>query len=141
MEAASAASASPSVRTSRKSSGFPAPPEAITGIFVARETVLVSSRSNPPWTPSVSIEVSRISPAPSASARTAHSMASMPSSSRPPRVKTCHLPGATRLASMASTVAWEPNSRLSSVSSSGRRTAAVFTETLSAPAMRILRAS
>ena len=38
IDAASAALASPSVSTSRKSSGLPAPPEAITGIFVARDT-------------------------------------------------------------------------------------------------------
>ena len=38
MDAASAASASPSASTRRKCGGSPAPPEAITGIFVARET-------------------------------------------------------------------------------------------------------
>ena len=42
---------------------------------------------------------------------------------------------------MASTTACAPNSWLSSVISSGRRTAAVFTETLSAPDIRMRRAS
>ena len=42
---------------------------------------------------------------------------------------------------MASTTACAPNSSLSSVMSLGRRTAAVFTLTLSAPDIRILRAS
>ena len=44
--------------------------------------------------------------------------------------------GALRRASMASTTACAPNSLLSSVISSGRRTAAVLTLTLSAPAMQ-----
>jgi hypothetical protein len=51
----------------------------------------------------------------------------MPSSSRPPRVKTFQAAGARVCASMASTTAWAPNSWLSSVISSGRRTAAVLT--------------
>ncbi len=42
---------------------------------------------------------------------------------------------------MASTTACAPNSLLSSVISSGRRTAAVLTETLSAPDIRMRRAS
>src|SRR5436190_53248 len=69
MDAASAASASPSVKTRRKSSGPPAPPEAMTGIWVARETARVRSQAKPCCTPSVSMEVSRISPAPSCAAR------------------------------------------------------------------------
>ena len=52
----------------------------------ASRSVAVSSQSKPCWTPSVSMDVSRISPAPSASPRWAHSTASIPSSSRPPRV-------------------------------------------------------
>ncbi len=46
------------------------------------------------------------------------------------------LPGAWRRASIASTTACAPNSWLNSVISSGRRTAAVLTETLSAPDMQ-----
>ena len=46
----------------------------------------VRAQSKPSCTPSVSMEVSRISPAPSSSPRAAHATASMPSSSRPPRV-------------------------------------------------------
>ena len=42
---------------------------------------------------------------------------------------------------MARITACAPNSRLSSVISAGRRTAAVFTETLSAPDIRMCRAS
>src|ERR1017187_653322 len=141
MEAASAASASPSVSTRMKCSGFPAPPLAMIGMWVARETARVRRQSNPSCTPSVSMEVSSTSPAPSASPRAAHATASMRSSSRPPRVYTCHPPGPWRRASIASTTACAPNSLLSSVISSGRRTAAVFTVTLSAPDMRMRRAS
>ena len=43
---------------------------------VARETALVRAQSKPSCTPSVSMEVSRISPAPSSSPRAAHSTAS-----------------------------------------------------------------
>ena len=55
-----------------KSSGLPAPPEAMTGMCVARETARVKGQSKPSWTPSVSMEVRRISPAPRASPRAAH---------------------------------------------------------------------
>ena len=44
----------------------PTPPLAITGTGTASATALVSSRSKPCFVPSRSIEVSRISPAPSA---------------------------------------------------------------------------
>src|ERR1039458_982345 len=111
------------------------------GMWVARETALVRAQSKPSCTPSVSMEVSSTSPAPSASPRAAHATASACSSSRPPRVKTCHPPGPWRRASIASTTACAPNSLLSSVMSSGRRTAAVLTVTLSAPDMRMRRAS
>ena len=141
MLAASAASASPSVSTFRKSSGPPAPPDAITGMRVARETARVRSQSNPCLTPSVSIDVSRISPAPNSSPRAAHSTASIPSSTRPPLVKTFHPPPGLRRASIARTTACAPNSLLIAVISSGFRTADVLMPTLSAPAISTLRAS
>src|SRR5271157_2633197 len=141
MDAASAASAHPSVSTRTKCSGFPAPPLAITGTCVARDTAAVSAQSNPPCTPSVSMEVGRTSPAPSCSPRAAQATASIPSSSRPPRVNTCQPPPEWRRASIARTTACAPNSPESSVISSGLRTAAVLTETLSAPASKIIRAS
>ena len=54
----------------------------------SRRTARISSRSKPSWVPSASIALSRISPAPSSAARTAHSIASRPADSRPPCVVT-----------------------------------------------------
>ena len=62
MEAASAASAAPSVKISAKCSGSLAPPEAITGTETARAMAAVSGTSKPCCVPSRSTEVSRISP-------------------------------------------------------------------------------
>src|SRR5207237_8414788 len=45
IDAASAASARPSVRTAARSRGWPAPPDAITGIWTALATAWVSARS------------------------------------------------------------------------------------------------
>ena len=84
-EAASAASARPRVNTSRKCSNVPAPPDAITGICTAVDTAAVSSQSKPARVPSRSIDVSRISPAPRASASRAHSTASRPAARVPLR--------------------------------------------------------
>ncbi len=47
MEAASAASAQPALKTSTKCSPLPAPPEAITGMETARATAAVSGQSKP----------------------------------------------------------------------------------------------
>ena len=76
IDAASAASARPTENTSTKCSGAPAPPDAMTGMPTASETAAVSRQSNPRSVPSASMEVSRISPAPRASASRAHSTAS-----------------------------------------------------------------
>ncbi len=65
----------------------------MTGTGQRRLTRRVSSRSNPSRVPSRSIEVSRISPAPMAAHRSAHSRASRPVGVRPPWVKTSQ-PGA-----------------------------------------------
>src|ERR1017187_676488 len=58
MEAASAASAQPSVSPLTKCSGSPAPPLAMMGMWVARETACVRAQSNPSCTPSVFMEAS-----------------------------------------------------------------------------------
>ena len=94
--------------------------------------------------PSASIELSRISPAPSSAARTAQPIASMPVERRPPCVVTskpesvrtsgASVPGPQRRASTESTTHWAPNRSAASASSSGRAIAAVFTPHLSAPA-------
>ena len=120
--------------------GTSAPPEAITGTLTDPETAAVSAKSNPLRVPSRSMEVSRISPAPQDTPCCAHSTASRPLVSRPPRTKASQR-SPTRLASIANTTACEPNSAASSVSNSGRRRAAVFTVSLSAPERRIARPS
>ena len=102
----------------------------------------VSSRSNPAFVPSRSIDVRRISPAPSASARWAHSTASMPGR-RAPAVGERPRGGRRRPSGRR----WRPRAlraelrRRSRVMSSGRSTAAVFTDTLSAPTRSRRRAS
>src|SRR5207244_3378209 len=68
MEAASAASAAPALKISTKCSGDLAPPEAMTGTDTALEISAVSFVSKPSCVPSRSTEVSRISPAPNATA-------------------------------------------------------------------------
>src|SRR3984957_9929354 len=72
MEAARAASACPSRKTSTKWLTEPAPPEAMTGIETACATARTNSQSKPARVPSWSIEVSKISPAPRASDSRAH---------------------------------------------------------------------
>ncbi len=66
IDAASTASAPPTVTPSARCSSVPTPPEAITGTGTASATARVSSRSKPWRVPSRSMLVSRISPAPSA---------------------------------------------------------------------------
>ena len=68
---------------------MPAPPDAMTGMLTASLTAAVSSQSKPARVPSASIEVSRISPAPRASASRAHSTTRRPVGLRPPCTKTC----------------------------------------------------
>src|SRR5688500_14411449 len=89
-DAASTASACPSVTPSARCSSAPTPPEAITGTPTASDTARVSARSKPSRVPSRSMLVSRISPAPAASMRFAHCTASRPVALRPPCVNTCH---------------------------------------------------
>ncbi|CPU67633.1 Uncharacterised protein [Mycobacteroides abscessus] len=67
---------------------MPAPPLAISGTRTSERTAASISRSNPAVVPSASIELSRISPAPSPAARDAHSTASIPVPRRPPWVVT-----------------------------------------------------
>ena len=75
--AASTASA-PASTAGGKCSSRPAPPLAMSGTCVTSRTARIISRSKPSRVPSASIELSRISPAPSSVARRAHSTASMP---------------------------------------------------------------
>ena len=62
--AANAASAHPFLKTSIKCSIFPAPPDAITGIFTILDNLLNALFENPFLVPSWSIDVNKISPAP-----------------------------------------------------------------------------
>ncbi len=107
IEAARAASARPSAKTSAKCSKVPAPPEAMTGMFTAEETAAVSSQSKPLFVPSRSMEVSRISPAPRSADSRAQSTAPRGVSAWPLRTYTAKRPS-WRLASMATTTAWLP---------------------------------
>ena len=65
----------------------PAPPEAITGTVTASQMVRSSSRSYPPPVPSASMLVTSSSPAPSAAASAAHSIALRPVGRLPGRGK------------------------------------------------------
>ena len=84
MEAAKTALAPPLFIASYKCSNLPAPPEAITGMFIEVVILLSSSKSYPVLVPSLSIEVSRISPAPFSSACLEKAIASIPVFSLPP---------------------------------------------------------
>src|SRR5262249_24405291 len=88
IDAASAASARPVVKTSWKCANVPAPPDAMTGMGTADETAAVMSQSNPARVPSRSIDVSRISPAPAAAASRAQATASRPVAALPLRENT-----------------------------------------------------
>src|SRR5438876_686544 len=134
MDAASAASAPPWVSASYMCRAEPAPPEAITGRRTAALTARVSSMSYPVCVPSLSIDVSRISPAPSPSPNAAHSTASRPVGRRPPWLKTSQPSPSRRLrASIASTTHWAPKTSAQRVIRVGSASAAVLTDTLSAP--------
>src|SRR6185295_9066659 len=123
----------PATRWSR----FPTPPEAITGTETLSAMAWVSGRSKPCRVPSRSIEVSRISPAPSETTSWAYSMASIPVALRPPWVKISQRsdppPRLTRLASIATTMHCSPNFSAASLTNSRLATAALLIDTLSAP--------
>ncbi len=81
------------------------------------------------------MELSKISPTPSAHAFSTHAIASTPELSRPPCVVTSNPDSVrARLASTERTNTCEPNRSTISEISSGRFNAAVLIETLSAPA-------
>ena len=84
MEAAKAASTFDFLKTSTISSGLPHPPDAITGMDTELTISLFSKISYPSFVPSLSMLVSKISPAPSFSTFFAHSMASIPVACFPP---------------------------------------------------------
>ena len=108
------------------------------GMSTSRRTARIISRSKPSRVPSASIELSRISPAPSSAARRTHQIASMPVDLRPPMVVTskpdlvCCSPF-SRLASTESTSTWLPKRSATRLISVGSLMAAVLTPTLSAP--------
>ena len=110
----------------------PAPPEAMTGTSTASQTAASISRSKPPFTPSVSMLLRTISPAPRRTPSLIHWMASRPVSSRPPLAKTRNCPS-TRLASTDRTTHWSPYFFAARVMRSGSRMAPELTLTLSAP--------
>ena len=143
MLAASAASALPRPKTSAKCAAEPAPPLAITGICTASLTAAVSSQSKPSRIPSVSMLVSRISPAPRDSASRAHSTTRRPVGLRPPLTYTSasSTPFAPRRASIATITACAPKLAPISPISSGRAIAAELMLTLSAPALKTAAAS
>ena len=87
----------------------PAPPLATTGTPTDSLMRRVMTRSKPALVPSASMLFKTISPAPSDTARLAHSTASRPVILRPPCEKTSHRSGATFLASMETTMHWLPN--------------------------------
>ena len=116
MLAASAASAFPPREHIGEVATVPAPPDAMTGMLTASLTAAVSSQSNPARVPSESMEVSRISPAPRASASRAHSTTRRPVGLRPPCTNTCasrtgSAASGSRRASMATTTACAPKLR------------------------------
>src|ERR1035437_8728121 len=86
MPAMSAASAPASEITSQRCAALPAPPLAITGTVTAFDTAWVNFRSYPVPTPSQSMLVRRISPAPLETHSRAHSTASRSVRTRAPDV-------------------------------------------------------
>ena len=78
------------------------------------------------------MEFNTISPAPSATPRAAHSIASMPVSSRPPLAKRRNCPS-TRFTSILSTTHWSPYFLAAAPMMAGSAMAPELTLTLSAP--------
>ena len=132
MLAAKTASALPFVIASCKCSRFPAPPDAIRGIFKSVDIVLSISRSNPSLVPSLSILVSRISPAPLFWHSIHQSYADSILFFLPPCVKTKYSLSIF-LTSTAITIHCRPIFSVTSLIIFGLDTAAVFIVTLSAP--------
>ena len=115
-----------------KSSAQPAPPEAMTGTLTASHILSRSSMSKPPFTPSVSMELATISPAPISTHFFIQLMASIPVDSLPPLAYTTNLPF-SRFISADSTTHWSPYFCAASNTSRGFFMAPEFTLTLSAP--------
>ena len=132
------------VTPSTRWSSVPTPPDGDDRDVAGLDDRAVRSRSKPSFVPSRSMEVSRISPAPSVGdlARPTPRRRG-PTGVRPPWVNTSQPapPSVRRRASIATTTHCAPNSSAISEMSSGRSTAAVFTPTLSAPARSRRRAS
>ena len=123
---------------------LPTPPEAITGTLTASLIRDVRFRSKPFLVPSRSMLVNRISPAPKSAIFSAHSIALIPVGLRPPWVKISQRglsPCSTCLASIATTIHWEPKRCAASRTNSGLWIAAELIATLSAPAFSRLRIS
>src|SRR6266404_5438109 len=144
IDAASTAVACPWRMPSTRWSRLPTPPDAMTGTGTLSAIARVSGRSKPCLVPSRSIEVSRISPAPSETTSCAYSTASIPVELRPPWVKISQRsdpPRLTSLASIATTMHCSPNFSAASLTNSRRLTAAELIETLSAPERNNVRIS
>ena len=134
MLAANAASA-PHLKTSSICSMLPAPPLAMTGTLTRLEILLVSSMSNPALVPSLSMDVSSISPAPSWATFFAHRYASSLVSIRPPFINTlCEF--FVFLASIATTTQELPNLFAACSTKLGFFIAAEFRLILSQPAFK-----
>ena len=92
---------------------MPTPPEAITGTVTASATARVSAMSKPYLVPSRSIEVSRISPAPSATTSLRIGDGVKPgrlAAAMGENLPAIGSPGSdTFLASIATTMHWSPN--------------------------------
>ena len=147
IEAASTASARPSTRPRGGARASRPRRRRSRGPTTASAIARVSSRSYPSRVPSRSMLVSRISPAPSASTSRAQ-VDGVPAGRPPPAVRVDLEPRgrrqpaqSRRLASIATTMHWLPKRSAASRTSSGRATAAVLSDTLSAPARRSVRTS
>ena len=118
----------------------PAPPDAITGTFTASTTLFNSSKSKPSFTPSVSMLLTTISPAPLDTPSLIRDSASIPVFSRPPFANIINLPS-TLFMSQERTTHWFPYFFAASSIKSGFLIAPLFTLTLSAPHFRTLSKS
>jgi hypothetical protein len=130
--AAKVASALVSLKQSIKCCMFPAPPEAIIGMFTNLFNWANASLAKPFFVPSLSIDVNKISPAPLCSTSFAQSNKSNLVATFPPTKCTFHFPPIC-LASIATTMHCEPNFSANWLIKFGFFTADELIETLSAP--------
>src|SRR5439155_236692 len=118
IDAASTAVAWPWRMPSTRWSRLPTPPDAMTGTGTLSAIACVSGRSKPCRVPSRSIEVSRISPAPSETTSWAYSTASIPVELRPPWVKISQRSDPPRLTTLPSLTSRQGMTRTLNISPS-----------------------